>query len=97
MASIGWLEQTEPGVFARHTLETGKMSHVTLDLGDYDGDGDVDMLVGNMIGFTFAKTDTGIESDSWAELWENRTPRVDAQRTAPADSSSHAPGTGSSE
>jgi hypothetical protein len=73
LASIGWLEQTGPGVFTRHTLETGKTSHVTLDLGDYDGDGDVDMLVGNMIGFTFAKTDTGIESDSWAELWENRT------------------------
>jgi hypothetical protein len=73
MASIGWLEQTEPGVFVRHTLEAGKMSHVTLDLGDYDGDGDVDMLVGNMIGFTFAKTDTGFESDTWVELWENRT------------------------
>jgi len=73
LASIGWLEQIEPGVFVRHTLETGKMSHVTLDLGDYDGDGDVDMLVGNMIGFTFAKTSTGIDSDSWAELWENQT------------------------
>jgi hypothetical protein len=75
MASIGWLEQTRPGEFVRHTLEAGKMSHTTLDLGDYDGDGDVDMLVGNMIGFTFAKTDTGIESDTWAELWENQTLR----------------------
>jgi hypothetical protein len=80
LASIGWLEQTAPGVFVRHTLEAGKMSHVTLDLGDFDGDGDVDMLVGNMIGFTFAKTSTGIESDSWAELWENRT-----HDPAPAD------------
>jgi hypothetical protein len=71
MASIGWLEQTAPGEFVRHTLEAGKMSHTTLDLGDYDGDGDVDMLVGNMIGFTFAKTDTGFKSDSWIELWEN--------------------------
>jgi hypothetical protein len=73
LASIGWLEQTAPGVFVRHTLEAGKTSHVTLDLGDYDGDGDVDMLVGNMIGFTFAKTDTGIATDNWAELWENKT------------------------
>jgi hypothetical protein len=73
LASIGWLEQTDPGVFVRHTLEAGKTSHVTLDLGDYDGDGDVDMLVGNMIGFTFAKTDTGIATDNWAELWENKS------------------------
>jgi hypothetical protein len=75
MASIGWLEQTAPGTFVQHTLEVGKMSHTTLDLGDYDGDGDVDMLVGNVVGFTFAKTDTGFRSDTWIELWENQTSR----------------------
>jgi hypothetical protein len=73
MTSVGWLEQTAPGVFAQHTLEVGKLSHTTLDLGDYDGDGDVDMLVGNVVGFTFARTDTGFRSDTWIELWENQT------------------------
>jgi hypothetical protein len=74
LASLVWLEQTSPGVFARHTLQTGQLSHTTLDLGDFDGDGDVDILTGNFVGFTFARTDTGFRADGWVELWENRTP-----------------------
>ena len=60
-ASIVWLEQTEPGVFARHTLERGGR-HVSLDTADYDGDGDIDLLVGNFRGDREAVA---------LEVWEN--------------------------
>ena len=69
--SIGWLEQVTPGVFEPRSLETGTLTHTTLDLGDYDGDGDVDMIFGNFVGFTFAKSDTGFEAASWVDVWTN--------------------------
>jgi hypothetical protein len=70
--SLGWLEQTKPGVFALHPLEQGKITHTTLDLADFDGDGDVDVLTGNFVGFTFTKADTGFKADIFVELWVNQ-------------------------
>jgi hypothetical protein len=72
LTALGWLEQTAPGVFVPHPLERGTLTHVTLDLGDFDGDGDVDILTGNFVGFTFAKTDTGFKADTAVELWVNQ-------------------------
>jgi hypothetical protein len=68
-ASLVWLEQTEPGVFARHTLERGGR-HVSLDVADYDGDGDVDLLVGNFRG----------DGEAALEVWENLAAAPSAPR-----------------
>ncbi|MHC4398641.1 MAG: FG-GAP repeat domain-containing protein [Planctomycetota bacterium] len=46
LPSIVCLEQTTPGVFVRHTLEIGSPRYATLELADFDDDGDLDFAVG---------------------------------------------------
>ena len=64
LPALVWLEQTEPGTFVRHTIEMGKPRHATLDVGDIDGDGDIDIVVGN---FSIEKLSTG-----WVDVWTNQ-------------------------
>ncbi|MCR4412625.1 MAG: VCBS repeat-containing protein, partial [Thermoguttaceae bacterium] len=45
-ASLVLLEQVEPGRFVRHTLETGYPYHASLEIADFDRDGDLDFVVG---------------------------------------------------
>jgi VCBS repeat protein len=45
--ALVWLEQTKRGTFVKHTIEMGFPRHATLDVGDIDGDGAPDIVVGN--------------------------------------------------
>jgi hypothetical protein len=65
LPSLVWLEQTSAGRFERRTLERGG-SHVTLDVADYDKDGDPDLAVGAF------RVPGGAPS---LEIWENLAKR----------------------
>jgi hypothetical protein len=64
LASLVWLEQVAPGRFERHTLEQGGR-HTSLDVADYDRDGDPDLVVGHL----------RTPGAPWIEVWENLTRR----------------------
>jgi hypothetical protein len=64
LPALVWLEQTTPGVFVRHTIEMGFPRHATLDVGDIDGDGALDIVVGNF--------SSGKPIPAWLDVWTNR-------------------------
>jgi hypothetical protein len=63
--AVIYLEQTTPGVFVRHSLETGTCDHVTCAAGDVFGSGRVDVVTG-----TFGTTPAGHA----LTLWRNQGP-----------------------
>ncbi len=76
LASIVCLEQTEPGVFVRHTLETESAHYATLELADFDGDGDPDFAVG--LGPQVSNTP---EKTHWLAVWRNQ--RIPGRKERP--------------
>lgn len=72
--SLILLEQTLPGQFVRHPLETARNDHASLDLGDFDGDGKVDIATGLFESVAFDTATEPKRSDSrgeWMVLLRN--------------------------
>ncbi len=68
-ASILMLEQVSPGRFTSHTLECGFANHATLETGDFDGDDDIDFVVGTHL-FPHGVT-AGIPTPGRLTVWWN--------------------------
>lgn len=64
LPGVVWLEQTAPHTWARHTIKTGTPAHATLDVGDVDGDGRPDVIVGS---FAF-----GPAMESVVDVWRHK-------------------------
>jgi hypothetical protein len=67
-----WLEQASRQHFERRTLKRGTPRHAALAAADYDGDGDIDLVTGNM-------ATTG-QIESWVDIWENTKSKTGGQK-----------------
>jgi hypothetical protein len=67
LPAVVWIEQTAPWTWVRHPIEMGTPTHATLDVGDADGDGRPDIIVGS-----FA---VGPALDRVVDVWRNQRRR----------------------
>ncbi|MFC1597551.1 FG-GAP repeat domain-containing protein [Planctomycetota bacterium] len=79
LASVLCLEQTEPGIFVRHTLDTGSPYYATLELADFDDDGDLDFAVG-----PGPHVANALKKSDWLSVWWNQTISGDPRIPEPA-------------
>ena len=63
--SVIWLEQTAPGEFQRHAVETGTSWHAALEISDVDRDGAPDLIIGNFL------LDRLEVPRPWLQIWKN--------------------------
>jgi hypothetical protein len=83
------LEQTEPGRFVRHVLESVTSDHLSCDVGDFDGDGRPDIVTSNFswLGSNRFGPDAKVSapaSSEWISIWRNRgTPAARTRRESP--------------
>jgi FG-GAP-like repeat len=68
LPALAWLEQTAKGVFVRHTIELGTPRYSTLDVGDLDADGDIDIVTGTLVPDELNRP--------WVEIWRNERRRA---------------------
>jgi len=64
--SLIWLEQVEPGRFVRRCLQRSEHGHMAMEVGDFDGDGRADLVLGG-----FAATMGSIPP--WLTIWWGTT------------------------
>ena len=88
LPSVLWLEQTEPGRFHQHNLELANACHPSLDAGDFDGDGDIDIVTSNCSLEQFPGFQHAANFDNKLDamtIWKNlgsdsKTPKDDSKR-----------------
>ncbi len=68
--TIVWYEQLSPGKFLAHPLDYSMGQHPVITAGDFDGDGDPDLAVGNFEG---RETDQR-DKQEWFSIWWNERP-----------------------
>lgn len=57
-----WLERADRDRFVRHSLERSDRGHMSLEVGDFDGDGTLDLAVGNF-------GEAASPNQTWLSLW----------------------------